>query len=78
MTWVHFAAWLARVVSRAECPGTCQSVAEALPDPPASGRRFAEGLGSSGNEALLLYPKYDSEKVRLWTRRMKDCSPGGL
>lgn len=56
----------AQAVSRAECPGTCQSVEGAVPDPPASGRRFVEDPGSSGNGAPPSNPGYDSEGVQTW------------
>lgn len=49
-----------------------------VPGPPASGRRFAEDPGSSGNGALPLNPEYDSEGVQPWKRRRKDRSSGGL
>ena len=63
----------------AECPETCQSMVGAVPGPPASGRRFVEGPGSSESEALLLNPECDSVEVQPWTRRRrKGRSPGGL
>lgn len=68
----------ARAVSRAECPGTCQSMEGAVPDPPASGRKFVEGPGFSGNVALPLNPEDDSEGAQTWTKRKKGRNPGGL
>lgn len=67
-----------RAISRAECPGTCQSMEGVVPGPPASGRRSVEGPGSSGNGALPLNPEYDSEGARPWTRMKKGRNPGGL
>lgn len=73
-----FSVWSAPAISRAECPGTCQSMEGVVPGPPASGRRFVEGPGSSGNGALPLNPECDSVGVQAWTRRKKGHNPGGL
>lgn len=78
VTWVFFSAWSAWAISRAECPGTCRSMEEVVPGPQASGRRYVEGPGSSGSEALPLNPEYNSEGAQPWTRRKKGHSPGGL
>lgn len=68
----------AQAVSREECPGTCQSTEGAEPDPPASGRRFAEGPGFSGSGALPVDPEYGSEGVQTWMKRKMGHNPGGL
>lgn len=78
-TWcVFFSLWLAQGLSKAECPETYQSTEGAVPGPPASGRRFVEGPGSSGSEARLLNSEYDSEGVQLWMRRTRGHNSDGL
>lgn len=54
-----------QAVSRAKCPGICQSEEEVGPDPPASGRRFVEGPGFSVTGARPSGPEYDSKEARL-------------
>lgn len=70
--------WSSRTLSRAECRGTCRSTGAAVPGPLASGRRSAEGPGSSGNGALPSDPGRGSEGAAPWTRRKTGHNSGDL
>ena len=68
----------AKALSRAECPGTCQSMEAVEPGPPTYGRRSVEGPGSSVNGALPLNPECDSREVQPLTKRKRGHNSGGL
>lgn len=70
--------WPSRTFSRAECQGTCRSTGAAVPGPLVSGRRSAEGPGSSGNGALPSGPGRGSEVAAPWTRRKTGHNSGDL
>lgn len=70
--------WSSRTLSRAECPGSGRSRGAAVPGPPASGRRSAEGPGSSGSGALPSGPGRSSEGGAPWMRRTTGRNSGDL